>query len=80
MQRVDDAQKHESRRFWCPRCGTLIYDTPVTGFKQIEKPMLVDRVRALVACDCDDGNARRLGIFEAIYKPEERPNSPGETQ
>lgn len=59
--------------FWCPRCGSIRID----GVPEVERPMLVNRARVLLECNAaTDGlrnTARRIGVFESIYTPEERP-------
>lgn len=75
------------RLFWCPRCGTLRELTgadpneSVAPFSRMSVPSLVGRVRqfremigngrGLAASDAELWH--RLGITEAILRPEERP-------
>lgn len=74
------------RHFWCERCGTLktmnmtlVNGKPVEGVDSDSRPALVSRVRKLVqqpmmATMTHQTEMHRLGIFEAIALPEERPN------
>jgi hypothetical protein len=59
--------------FWCERCGTVSVQSHHGA--NVYVPKLVERCRQLL--DCSVGpvwtDARRLGVTEAIYLPEDRP-------
>lgn len=66
--------------FWCPRCGSFIIN-PGSGEWVVYQPALIERIRGLKDemaervgfQEWDRQTWHRLGIFEAIYLPEERP-------
>lgn len=70
----------DARVFWCARCGTLM-TVHADGYIATTVPALVERVRDLrdtmkerVGFSAwDQATWHRLGILEAIYRPEERP-------
>lgn len=72
---------HDTARvFWCPRCGTVRFSAADTAPPHDHVPWLVERCQkfAKSALDADhDPKAvsewDRLGITEAINKPEDRP-------
>ena len=66
--------------YWCPRCGTIRrvnLDSPPSGDPEDAAPKLVGRVQTfLTGCGghpAIPNEFHRLGITEAIYRPEERP-------
>jgi hypothetical protein len=67
------------RYFWCPRCGTLKRDDPLSGDIFNEAPKLVERCREFERTGFGVNIAdkireawRRLGIAEAINTPASR--------
>ncbi len=54
--------------YWCPRCGTVKVD----GASH-HVPKLVERCRQFDADTMSSPEWRRLGVAEAISRPEERP-------
>lgn len=78
LQNVGIPSDKGDRIFWCPRCGTLVAESPSGHFRSTEIPLLARRVRdmtprvdlaghrAVVSCT----RSEWLGIVEAagIYK------------
>jgi hypothetical protein len=72
-----DTSDPARRVYWCPRCGTL--SIQYAGIQpDVAVPTLRDRVRTFAETwqntDRVVSSLHHLGIFEAIYLPDERPD------
>lgn len=70
--------------FWCPRCGTVKFQTDIPQSGPVYVPKLVERCRQFTKWVNSAGLGKffpegilqelhRLGIAESIHRPEDRP-------